>query len=63
MDLANCSLMELVMACVGQDYLEDFSEGIKWAILGLINKPGSYLEADIGGKLKIYTDEDLKEPF
>ena len=63
MDLANCSLMELTMACVGQDYLEDFSDRIKWTILGLMNKPGSYLEADIGGKLKIYTEEDLKESF
>ena len=55
--------MELVLACVGQDYLEDFSDRIKWTILGLMNKHGSYLEADIGGKLKIYTDEDLKESF
>ena len=63
MELANCSLMELIMANVGKDYLEDFSDSIKWTILGLMNKPGSYLEADIVGKLKIYSDEDLKESF
>lgn len=63
MDLANCSLMEIMMASVGKDYLEDFSDSIKWTILGLMNKPGSYLEADIGGKLKIYSEEDLKESF
>ena len=63
MDLANCSLMEIMMAYVGKDHLEDFSDSIKWTILGLMNKPGSYLEADIGGKLKIYSDEDLKESF
>ena len=51
------------MASVGKDYLEDFSDSIKWTILGLMNKPGSYLEADIGGKLKIYSEEDLKETF
>jgi len=51
------------MASVGKDYLEDFSDSIKWTILGLMNKPGSYLEADIGGKLKIYSEEDLKESF
>ena len=63
MDLANCSLMEITMACVGKVYLEDFSDSIKWTILGLMNRPGSYLESDIGGKLKIYSDEELKEPF
>jgi len=60
MDLANCSLMEITMACVGKVYLEDFSDSIKWTILGLMNRPGSYLESDIGGKLKIYSDEELK---
>ena len=63
MDLANCSVMEIMMAYVGKDYIGDFSDTIKWTILGLMNKPGSYLEADIGGKLKIYSDEDLKESF
>ena len=63
MELANCSLMEIMMAYVGKDHLEDLSDSKKWTILGLMNKPGSYLEADIGGKLKIYSDEDLKESF
>lgn len=60
MDLANCSLMEITMALVGKAYLEEFSEQVKWTILGLMNKPGSYLETDIGVKYKIYSDEDLK---
>ena len=63
MDFANCSLMEILIAYVGKDHLEDFTDSKKWTILGLMNKPGSYLEADIGGKLKIYSDEDLKESF
>ena len=63
MDVANCSLMEIAMASVGKYHLEEFSDQKKWTILGLMNKPGSYLETDIGGKFRVYSDDELKEPF
>ena len=60
MDVANCSLMEIAMANVGKYHLEEFSDQKKWTILGLMNKPGSYLETDIGGKFRVYSDDELK---
>ena len=63
MDVANCSLMEIAMASVGKYHLEEFSDQKKWTVLGLMNKPGSYLETDIGGKFRVYSDDELKEPF
>ena len=54
------SLMEIMMAYIGKAHLDELSDKKKWTILGLINKPGSHLETNIGVKFKMYTDEDLK---
>ena len=52
--------MEIMMAYIGKAHLDEFSDEKKWTILGLINKPGSHLETDIGVEFKMYSNEDLK---
>ena len=54
------SLMEIMMAYIGKAHLDEFSDEKKWTILGLINRPGSHLETDIGVEFKMYSNEDLK---
>ena len=54
------SLMEIMMAYIGKAHLDEFSDQKKWTILGLINRPGSHLETDIGVEFKMYSNEDLK---
>ena len=52
--------MEIMMAYIGKAHLDEFSDEKKWTILGLINRPGSHLETDIGVEFKMYSSEDLK---
>ena len=60
MDTMKFSLMEIMMAYIGKAHLEEFSDEKKWTILGLINKPGSHLETNIGVEFKMYSNEDLQ---
>ena len=59
-DTMKFSLMEIMMAYIGKAHLEEFSDEKKWTILGLINKPGSHLETNIGVEFKMYSNEDLE---
>ena len=59
-DTMKFSLMEIMMAYIGKAHLEEFSDEKKWTILGLINKPGSHLETNIGVEFKMYSNEDLQ---
>ena len=59
-DTMEFSLMEIMMAYIGKAHLEEFSDEKKWTILGLINKPGSHLETNIGVEFKMYSNEDLQ---
>ena len=44
MDIANCSLQEIIIVAIGKDYIRNLSGDKKWAISNLIQKPASYLE-------------------
>ena len=61
MDIANCSLEEIIIVAIGIDYIRDLSGDKKWTILNLIKKPA--LETKFEEKFRNCTSDELTAWF